>query len=495
MMVAALAVTGFVSCSNDDDDDTTYKVTYSSTYGTAPDAITVDEDTVLNSDQLPSLSATGYTFGGWFDGGTQAVAGTYKVTKDVTLTAKWGKTYVIGTYTVVVYDDSTATATKSDGTAVSATVSESTLTISDGDTSYTATVSSDGTFDTSSVKDSSGNSVTVVETVDAQTNLYGTYTGTMTVGTTSIPSTVKISADGVDQGGNYGAFTKVLWLKNTDGNYVVAAQSVSTNTSNGDLTVANYTTAASCYITFGDTITYTVPVMKTSMDLTRTLPIVAEAQTDLYGTYTGSMTVMGTASAVSLTIADGKFALSSVHPATYTKILWLKDADGNYVVAAQSDDTNTKNGDLTVLNYTTASSNYVVFGTDAITYYVPAMATMGGTCTLTLEQAKYYGDYSGSMTVTMGTSTTVSLTANVAENSITLSGNYGTYTPAFWFKDSNSNYVVAGRARANTETDVTVDNYMDKSVCGVYITFGDSVVLTIPAMASMGGTSTLTKSE
>lgn len=110
----------------------------------------------------------------------------------------------------------------------------------------------------------------------------------------------------------------------------------------------------------------------------------------------------------------------------------------------------------------------------------------------TPEYAQYYGDYSGSMTV-IGTA--VALTATVAENSITLSGNYGTYTPAFWFKDSNSKWVVAGRTKTNTETDVTVDNYTDKSVCGVYITFGDSVVMTIPPMASMGGTSTLTKSE
>lgn len=115
----------------------------------------------------------------------------------------------------------------------------------------------------------------------------------------------------------------------------------------------------------------------------------------------------------------------------------------------------------------------------------------------TPEYAQYYGDYSGSMTVTMsGTSTTVPLTANVAENSITLSGNYGTYTPAFWFKDSDSKWVVAGRStKATTEADITADNYTDSTICGVYITFGDSVVMTIPAMASMGGTSTLTKSE
>ena len=103
---------------------------------------------------------------------------------------------------------------------------------------------------------------------------YGTYTGTMSVtyggNTTETPVSITVSETSVDQGGNYGAYTKVLWLTNSDGNAVVAAQSDSTNTKNGDLTADNYTTASSCYITFGDTVTYVVPVMA-SMGGTATL--------------------------------------------------------------------------------------------------------------------------------------------------------------------------------------------------------------------------------
>ena len=89
LLLAALAF-GFASCkTNTDDEPVTYKVTYSTEHGTAPAAITVNENTVLTDDQLPALTAEGQTFDGWYDGDTKAVAGAYKVTKDVTLTAKW----------------------------------------------------------------------------------------------------------------------------------------------------------------------------------------------------------------------------------------------------------------------------------------------------------------------------------------------------------------------------------------------------------------------
>lgn len=327
MMVAALAVTGFVSCSNDDDDSLPKS-------GPVSIVLTADDTNV-------------------------EVGGTVKISSTIS-----GVSFESS-------NESIATVA-SDGTVTASEVGKVTITA-------TKSNDNDGTYEYSYTSDSV---ILNVYPADA----LGTYKGTMTVGTMSIESTVIISADGVNQGGNYGSYTKVLWLKNTDGNYVVAAQSDSTNTRNGDLTVDNYSTAASCYITFGDTVTYTVPAMNTSMTLTKQLPYTVAAQTDLFGTYTGSMTVMGNASEVSLTIADGKFTLNSGHPETYTKILWLKNTDGNCVVAAQSDSTNTKNGDLTVDNYTTASSNYIVFGTDTITYYVPAMAAMGGTCTLTKSE-------------------------------------------------------------------------------------------------------------
>lgn len=117
-------------------------------------------------------------------------------------------------------------------------------------------------------------------------------------------------------------------------------------------------------------------------------PVTVSEQTELFGTYTGTLNVTfgGNTSAqeAKIKISEGAFALLTDHPSTYTKILWIKETDGSYVVAAQSDSTNTKNGDLTLENYKTASSCYVVFSSE-ITYVVPAMASMGGTCTLTKE--------------------------------------------------------------------------------------------------------------
>lgn len=93
MAVALLATVGFVGCdllNNGQNTETAkYTVKYSSAQGTAPESIEVEENTVLSAEQLPELSADGYLFGGWYDGEDLAVAGTYKVTKDVTLTAKW----------------------------------------------------------------------------------------------------------------------------------------------------------------------------------------------------------------------------------------------------------------------------------------------------------------------------------------------------------------------------------------------------------------------
>lgn len=92
---------------------------------------------------------------------------------------------------------------------------------------------------------------------------YGTFEGTVM----NQSVTLTVSESSVDQGGNYGAYTKVLWLTDSDGKALVAAQSDSTNTKNGDLTAENYTTASSCYIVFGTdgTATYYVPAMATMM--------------------------------------------------------------------------------------------------------------------------------------------------------------------------------------------------------------------------------------
>lgn len=96
---------------------------------------------------------------------------------------------------------------------------------------------------------------------------YSSYYGTFEGSVMNQEVTLTISKSSVDQGGNYGAYTKVLWLTDSDGKAVVAAQSDSTNTKNGDLTEENYTTAASCYIVFGSdsSATYYVPAMATMM--------------------------------------------------------------------------------------------------------------------------------------------------------------------------------------------------------------------------------------
>lgn len=66
-----------------------YIVTYSSEHGTVPESINVEENTVLSETQLPNLTDDNLSFAGWYDGESKAVAREYKVTKDVTLTARW----------------------------------------------------------------------------------------------------------------------------------------------------------------------------------------------------------------------------------------------------------------------------------------------------------------------------------------------------------------------------------------------------------------------
>ena len=96
LMALALVFT-FASCKTESEEETVYRtVTYSTEHATAPEKLTVTDGTALTAEQLPALTESGYTFGGWYDGETKAEAG-YKVTKDVTLTAKW--TAISGIYT------------------------------------------------------------------------------------------------------------------------------------------------------------------------------------------------------------------------------------------------------------------------------------------------------------------------------------------------------------------------------------------------------------
>ena len=78
-------------CKNDTvPEPTRYTVKFETAHGTAPADITVESGTKLTAEQLAGLANTAdYIFEGWYDGETKAEGGTYTVTKDVTLEAKW----------------------------------------------------------------------------------------------------------------------------------------------------------------------------------------------------------------------------------------------------------------------------------------------------------------------------------------------------------------------------------------------------------------------
>ena len=95
LLCTLFVVGGFIACGSGADDDnnpqnseTKYTVSYQSAYGSVS-RITVKENTVLTEAELPNLPSDSAKFAGWYDGETLAVAGTYTVTKNVTLVAKW----------------------------------------------------------------------------------------------------------------------------------------------------------------------------------------------------------------------------------------------------------------------------------------------------------------------------------------------------------------------------------------------------------------------
>ena len=63
-------------------------ITYSTEHGTAPASETVDSGYRLKAEDLPTISAEGFIFEGWYIGETKVSVG-YVVTKDISLTAKW----------------------------------------------------------------------------------------------------------------------------------------------------------------------------------------------------------------------------------------------------------------------------------------------------------------------------------------------------------------------------------------------------------------------
>ncbi|MBQ7537603.1 MAG: leucine-rich repeat protein [Treponema sp.] len=78
----------------------TYTITYTSEYGTTPSTITLEENTVLTEEHLPTLTAENKFFAGWYNDETKVNIGD-KLTGNLNLTAKWEEppaTYTI-TYT------------------------------------------------------------------------------------------------------------------------------------------------------------------------------------------------------------------------------------------------------------------------------------------------------------------------------------------------------------------------------------------------------------
>ena len=137
-LMALALVFAVTSCKTESEEETVYRtVTYSTEHATAPEKLTVADGTALTAEQLPALTESGYTFGGWYDGETKAEAG-YKVTKDVTLTARWIK--------------NTVTPTPDDGEDDGGNTSEN--------TKYTVTFNTNGGTEVASQKIESGKTAT-----------------------------------------------------------------------------------------------------------------------------------------------------------------------------------------------------------------------------------------------------------------------------------------------------------------------------------------------
>ena len=80
----------FAGCSDSvTDEPESYYVSYVSRMGTVPEPILLKAGTVLSVEHLKPLNCTGYTFNGWYNGGTKVRPGAYTLTKNLVLTALW----------------------------------------------------------------------------------------------------------------------------------------------------------------------------------------------------------------------------------------------------------------------------------------------------------------------------------------------------------------------------------------------------------------------
>ena len=134
--------------------------------GDLPADITVEGGTKLTAEQLKGLADTAdYIFEGWYDGKTKAEGGTYTVTKDVTLEAKWRDRGTVASVAftpaggALDYGD-TVTLSSQEGATIHYTVNDgeektgdSPVTVSvTGDTTITAKATKDGFKDSEKTK-------------------------------------------------------------------------------------------------------------------------------------------------------------------------------------------------------------------------------------------------------------------------------------------------------------------------------------------------------
>lgn len=73
----------------------TYNITYETEYGTAPDSIFLEENSLITANELPKLTATGYRFNYWKLNGLELKPDTYRITSNITLVADWDVGYYL----------------------------------------------------------------------------------------------------------------------------------------------------------------------------------------------------------------------------------------------------------------------------------------------------------------------------------------------------------------------------------------------------------------
>lgn len=70
-----------------------YKVSYQTEYGTAPSDFFIAEDSYLDASKLPELEEDGKKFQGWYIGSSIVTPGSFKITNNTVLVAKWTSSF------------------------------------------------------------------------------------------------------------------------------------------------------------------------------------------------------------------------------------------------------------------------------------------------------------------------------------------------------------------------------------------------------------------